>query len=412
MKMESLTGAGAAQEGPLIPLAAAIGIAFGVTVLLVTVFNYASAAIAVDLGLSAAQTAGALSLHLAVLIVALPLAGALADRYGARNIIIGSALTFGIALAAIAQVSSGPGMLYLAFALAGVAGAGASPISYNRVIVYRYHRHRGLALGVALSGTGLGGMLLPWIVRPVIVDQGWRPAFLILAGLATAAGLFAALLAGNERPPGQSKTGSPGVSLTAAAKTLAFWQMGFAFCLLGVAIAGFMAQLTTIFAASGLDQDSVPAFHTAIGAATILGRLAGGALMDKVSARWVGAGAAVLGALGIAAFALGAQSSVALIAIGGAVGLCTGAESDVVSYLASRYYGIRNFARIYALQGSIFMVGLASGPLLGALALEKAGLEASLFGGAALLLASALLLIMLRAPILDLEPAEVANADS
>lgn len=386
------------RENPLIPPVLAVGIAFGVTVLMVTVFNYAAAPIAADLGLSPAQTAGALSLHLAVLIVALPLAGALADRIGARRVILASAVAYGLALAAIAQVSSGPTQLYVAFVAAGIAGAGVSPVSYNRVIVHRFHRNRGLALGVALSGTGLGGMILPWIVQPVIAAEGWRPAFLLLAAVATCAGLFAGLIAGHEQAADHPSLVQRGATLRQALSTRAFWQMGIAFAFAGIAIAGFMSQLTAIFQAKGLAAEAVPAFHTAIGASTIVGRLAGGALMDRVPARLVGAGAALVGAVGLSAFAAGAQGPLAILLVGAAVGLCTGAESDVVSYLASRFYGVRNFARIYAVQGSLFMVGLASGPVLGALAGSRLGVSPALATGAGLLALSALMLSALRDP--------------
>lgn len=388
-------------ENPMIPPILAIGIAFGVTVLMVTVFNYAAAPIAADLGLSPAQTAGALSLHLGVLIVALPLAGALADRVGACPVILVSAIAYGLALAAIALVPSGPALLYLAFVAAGIAGAGVSPVSYNRVIVHRFHRNRGLALGVALSGTGLGGMILPWIVQPVVASHGWRPAFLLLGAIAATAGLFAGLLAGRERSPDQPPRAEHGTTLRQAVATRAFWQMGIAFGLAGIAIAGFMSQLTALFAAKGLEADAVPAFHSAIGASTILGRLAGGALMDRIPARFVGAGAALLGAIGLSTFGAAAHNPVALLFVGAAVGLCTGAESDVVSYLASRFFGVRNFARIYAVQGSIFMVGLASGPVLGALALGGFGVGTTLAAGALLLAVSALMLFTLRAPQLS-----------
>lgn len=388
----------AASENPLIPPVLAVGIAFGVTVLMVTVFNYAAAPIAADLGLSPTQVAGALSLHLAMLIFALPLAGALADRFGARPVILVSATAYGLALAGIAAVPSGPGLLYLAFIVAGIAGAGVSPVCYNRVVVHRFHRNRGLALGVALSGTGLGGMILPWIVRPILAAQDWRAAFLVLGAIAAAAGLFAGLVAGREASAGEPVRAASGTTLRTAAGTRAFWQMGCAFGLLGLAIAGFMSQLTAIFGAQGLAASSVPAFHTAIGAATIAGRLTGGALMDRIPARLVGAGAALIGAMGLASLAGGADGPPALLFVGAAVGLCTGAESDVVSYLASRFFGVRNFARIYAVQGSIFMVGLASGPVLGAIALARFGASAGLVAAAALLTLSALLLFTLQAP--------------
>ena len=382
----------------MIPLIAAIGIAFGVTVLMITVFNYAAAPMGKDLGLTRSETATALSIHLAVLIPALPLAGALADWAGARIVILCSAIAYGLALAAIAYIPSSQTMLYLAFAAAGIAGAGVSPISYNRLIVHRFHRNRGFALGVALSGTGLGGIILPWIFQPIIAGQGWRHAFLLLALCATIAGLFAGFLAGSE--PGSTERATPagGTNLRQAMATSTFWQMGIAFGLLGVAIAAYMAQLTSIFIAKGLDAAAVPEFHATIGAATIIGRLTGGALMDRIPARYVGAGAASLGAFGLLLFAAGFDSGMGLFVISAAVGLCTGIESDVTSYLSSRYYGVRNFSRIYAVQGAIFMVGLAAGPVLGAIALIGIGVNGFLFSAAALLGLSSILLLVLKTP--------------
>jgi MFS family permease len=397
-------------ENPFIPLIIAIGIAFGVTVLLVTVFSYISAAIAADLGLTLAETAAALSMHLAVLILALPAAGTLADRYGAQPVIILSAIAYGLALAGIAQFVTSQFTLYAAFIIAGIAGAGVSPVAYNRVIVHRFTRNRGLALGVALSGTGIGGMVLPWIVQPITAQSGWREAMLVLAGVALVAGLFAGVLAGRERAAGDGPALATGASLGEALATRAFWQMSLAFCLLGIGIAAFMANLSPIFAALGLGHESVPAFHTAIGAATIFGRLAGGAMMDRVPANLVGAGAALIGTAGFVALASGVQHPVMLALIGFAVGVCTGAESDVVSFLSSRFYGIRNFARIYALQGSIFMIGLASGPTFGALVLSDYGAAALLAAGAVLLLSSAGLLVALRPPGIQIDTGDRAHA--
>ncbi|MBY0394453.1 MAG: hypothetical protein K2Q27_14460, partial [Novosphingobium sp.] len=99
-----------------------------------------------------------------------------------------------------------------------------------------------------------------------------------------------------------------------------------------------------------------------------------------------------------------------LALIGFAVGVCTGAESDVVSYLSSRFYGIRNFARIYALQGSIFMLGMASGPAIGALVLSELGPVTMLIISAILLSASGALLLVLRAPGLAMSGAEPHHA--
>ncbi len=382
----------------LVPVAAALGIACGVTVLLITVFNYMIEPIGRDLGLSRPETTAALSVHLAMLIIALPAAGALADRFGARRVICASAVLFGLALLGISRVEGGRVALYAAFALAGLAGAGASPVTYARVIVHRFNAHRGLALGIALSGTGLGGALLPALAQPIVVEQGWREAFQALAMLAAGVGLLAGLSVGSGKAASGGPAAAAGYTLRGAAQRGVFWQMTAAFALLGMVLSGVIAHLTSIWQGLGISAVHVPAFQATVGMATIAGRLGGGAMMDLVPAHFVGAVAALLGAAGIALLASGPDTALLLLLVGIALGVCTGAESDVISYLSSRYFGLRNFARIYAVQGSFFMIGFALGPLVAAYSLDRGGIPATLAGGAVVLLGSATMLAILRAP--------------
>jgi MFS family permease len=274
----------------LFPLVAAIGIACGVTVTLLTVFSYLAKPIGLDLDLKPTETSLALTLHLGMLIVALPAAGWLADCFGARLTIIASSLLFALCLVAISRVESKIG-LYMAFALAGLAGGGASPITYARVIVHRFTRRRGLALGVALAGTGLGGIVLPMIVQPVVAAQGWRSALLLLALIVSVAGVLGGMLAAEDRGKAATTLGD-GHTLREAAATRAFWQMTFAFMLLGLALAAVTAHLTTLWEGLGLDPKQVPQFQAIVGSATIAGRLIGGGC-DGPLARalgWLGCG--------------------------------------------------------------------------------------------------------------------------
>jgi MFS family permease len=280
------------------------------------------------------------------------------------------------------------------FAAAGIAGAGASPITYARVLVHRFNEHRGLALGIALSGTGLGGIILPMLMRPVVVAQGWRAALELLAAIAAVVGVLAGLAMGRESPASE-RHGDAGMSLRQAASTATFWKMAGGFAVLGIVLAGVVSHLTEIWLAFHWDTARVPAFQAIVGTATILGRLAGGALMDQVAAKLVGAAAALCGAGGLALLGGGAGTGLSLFVIGAAIGVCTGTESDVVSYLASRYFGLLSFARIYAVLGAFFMMGFALGPIAAARAFERMGIDVTLLSGAALLVGSSLILLSL-----------------
>jgi predicted MFS family arabinose efflux permease len=120
--------------------------------------------------------------------------------------------------------------------------------------------------------------------------------------------------------------------------------------------------------------------------------------MDRWPAHWVGSIAAAIGAAGMLILASGASSPMGIALVGTAFGLCLGTESDVVSYLSSHYFGLKNFARIYATQGSFFMIGLALGPIAGAQALDNLSTATMLLLVATLLVLSAIILLFLGKP--------------
>ncbi|MBN8887684.1 MAG: MFS transporter [Rudaea sp.] len=381
----------------LLPATAAIGLCCGVSILCLTLFTYLAAPIAAEFSIGKAQVSGMLTAHLVALMFALPLAGALADRFRPLHVVMVSGAAFAATLW-LASLASSPTALYCAFAAAGLFGAGTAPITYARVIVARYHARRGLALGVAFTGIGLAAIVLPPIIAPIAAADGWRAALRAMALLAIAAALIGGMGLGGSAPrvsAAFAQTDDDGIDLAAALRTKFFWIMAGAFLLLGAALLGVVAHLAAAFGAFGLGTDATVRFQLFFGIATIVGRLLGGASMDWLPARQVGAIAALCGAAGaLATGTLQAAAPVALI--GFLLGFCSGAESDVVSYLVSRRFGPKHFARIYGIQGSLFMLGAALGPILAAVLAERLGYAAIWLAASAALIVSAAGIALLR----------------
>ncbi len=91
----------------------------------------------------------------------------------------------------------------------------------------------------------------------------------------------------------------------------------------------------------------------------------------------------VLGLLILMSGATGAPAILAVVL----VGLGIGAEMDFMSYLVSRYFGLRAFSRLYGLIYSSLTVGIATGPLVMGYSQQlggtyDAGLEVLLFASA------------------------------
>ncbi|MEQ8860788.1 MAG: MFS transporter [Pseudomonadales bacterium] len=60
---------------------------------------------------------------------------------------------------------------------AAILGAGTIPVTWTKAITEAFDRQRGLALGLALSGTGLCGVLMPQYTTYLVETWGWRTAY-------------------------------------------------------------------------------------------------------------------------------------------------------------------------------------------------------------------------------------------
>ena len=129
-------------------------------------------------GLAGVQSAAMITYTLSA-----PLLGSLIDRFGPRRVILPGilVLTLGLILCATVETLT---QFYLLYGL--LVGSGVSCIGivcYTAILVHWFEKRRGLASGIAVSGMGLGVLLLVPLSQYFISEWGWRTAFVLLAGL-------------------------------------------------------------------------------------------------------------------------------------------------------------------------------------------------------------------------------------
>ena len=142
-----------------------------------------------EFGWERGLTAGAFSFGFVVSAAVSPLIGRMMDRFGPRGVMeLGVALMGGGLL--LAPLTSQPWHLYLTIGV--LVGAGSVCLGYSGQSLFLpnwFIRRRGLAMGLAFAGVGIGSVtLLPW-VQHMIEQTGWRTActamgILVLAVLA------------------------------------------------------------------------------------------------------------------------------------------------------------------------------------------------------------------------------------
>ena len=146
-------------------------------------------------------------------IIAMPVTGRLAERFGARRVLVIGLVLFGLASAGCA-VAPNVYVLILCRLIQGAAGGGLGPAG-SQLIGESYGEGRMRAIGFYVSLGPLGAVLGP-VAGGLLVEQGgWRWTFALNAPL----GFVTALLAMFLLPRGQLRKGStidyPGIALIA-----------------------------------------------------------------------------------------------------------------------------------------------------------------------------------------------------
>ncbi len=134
--------------------------------------------------------------------------GPLADRWGSRRLaIIGMILT-GAGLAA-ASAARSLVEVYVAYGLGVGLGVGCSYVPAVGAVQRSFVRRRGLASGLAVSGIGVGTLVMPPLASFLIDRLGWRTAYLVLGGLAVVVGVgMAMMIADDPRDRGLEPDGA------------------------------------------------------------------------------------------------------------------------------------------------------------------------------------------------------------
>lgn len=377
----------------LLLLGAAIGLTTGVTA---TMFYSAGAfipAFEADLGWSR----GDISLAVTALTVAVFLGGVpfgrLCDRLGAAVVGPASLVGYALSMIAMALFVSRIEHLWAAYFVVALIGVGSTPIVMIRPIADCFDRRRGLAMGIALTGAGISGFWVPRAATMMIESYGWRGAYIGLAAIAIAAAplVWIGFRQATPRGPAQPQNvPSAGLTLGEARRTWQFWLLSLIAIAMASGVAGLVVHLVPMFRDLGAEAFGAAQVASYLGIASVFGRLAVGALLDRFSAPRVTLAILVSASLG-ALLLWGGELTYAWVAVV-LLGLAAGAEIDLLSYLTSRYFGAHAYGAIYGWQYSIFALGYGISPALVGFSRDETGsYDLALLASAGLIAASGVL---------------------
>jgi predicted MFS family arabinose efflux permease len=303
---------------------------------------------------------------LAAITVALvsPGIGLLLDRFAPRRIILPSILIFALALASLSRLGPNIRQFYLTFFVLGLVANGTAQFAYARTVLSWFHKHRGLALALVLTGSGVGSILIPPLTQWTIEHHGWRDAYVMLGGIALLGLPLTALLVRN-RPDAvvlNDHSAVSGTTVAGALRSGPFWILACIIMFSAFSENGLVTNLAAILTEHQVSAQSAALALSVRGGAGIIGRLCIGLLIDRFSPQRIQTFVLLLSAVGTLILAFAGTSPVALI--GAAVlGVGLGSEADVAPYLLAHYFGRRHFSVLYGLTWTAYAIGGATGPM-------------------------------------------------
>ena len=308
---------------------------------------------------------GAFALAAITVSLVSPFIGILLDRFPPRRILLPSILVFAIALATLSRLTPHIVQFYLTFFVMGLVANGTAQFAYTRTILTWFTKHRGFALALLLTGSGVGSMLIPPLTEWTIEHHGWRSGFLLLGGIAILGLPLTAMLVRN-RPEvaivHAEHHADKSLTVAAAMRTAAFWLLAFITILSAFSENGLVTNLASILTQHGVIAATAALALSVRGGAGIIGRLGVGFAIDRVSPELIQTVVLALAAAGTLILAYAGAGWSALL--GAAIlGVGLGSEADIGPYLLARYFGRRHFSVLYGLTWTAYAIGGGTGPL-------------------------------------------------
>lgn len=309
-----------------------------------------------DLGWSDTAYSGAHAVYLIVHGVLAIIMGRLCDKYGPRWVVAFGVILIALGYGLTSQINA-PWQFYIYLGLLIGIGMGAAYVPPLVTVAKWFDERRGLALGVAAAGVGVGQIALPPLLKLLINDIGWRDSLLVLGAITCVLGIVAAFYLKN--PPNATDSKNE-ISTKKAIRTQSFWFLLCVFACLVFGTNMIMQHLEPHVEDSGIGDIPASLVITVIGISGICGRILSGYTSDKIGNKITAT--ACLGLQVIVFFWLfKADQLWAFYVIAMLYGLGYGGTLPLIVKMSSEFFGTMSGGTIFGVLLAGASVGGAAG---------------------------------------------------
>jgi len=320
-----------------------------------------------------------------------PLLGSLMDSYSMHKLMLLGAVILGAGYAALSFATSFLQVLIIFGVLIAPANVLMGPVAATVLLSRWFVKRRGRAVGIAIAGVAMGGVLFPPFIQWLLDSYHWREAFRLFAVVLAVLIIPAAALVVNApadrglHPDGdltesdisRAEAQAPRASTAEILSDPAFWMISFLFAVVLSGMIGTVTNLPALATGEGISAGRAALLISIFSGAGFVAKLSFAAIADMLSLR-------TLTMIGFAGFAAGmacltqAHAGYWVIALGsGMVGLFGGVMVPLKSLLVPRVFGRQVVGRAMGLMSTVTLVISIFTPPAFGLAFDLTGSYAS-----------------------------------
>ena len=311
--------------------------------------------------------------------------GALSDRLGTRSVAVAGGLLLGLGLVLSSQVQA-LWQLYVTFGLMVGFAAGAFYAPLTSTATKWFTARRGLAVALVSSGIGVGILAIAPLARALTSAWDWRVALLVIGDLAWLIVVPVALLIREQ--PGDVGAAAMGGAARAGREyatrevlaTPQFWAIALTHFACCAAHSGPIFHMVTHATDQGIGAMVAATALGVSGLSSIVGRVGGGVLADRIGAK-----PTLLAGLGLQAamivLYLFVRDVVPFYGLSIVFGVAYGGVMPLYALVTREYFGEKVMGAAY---GGVFLIstlGMGLGSYAGGVLYDRLGSYAWLYGG-------------------------------
>jgi len=324
----------------------------------------------IDLGWGRGVFSFAIAMQNLVWGLAMPFAGAIADRVGAGRVMVGGGLLYAVGLLAMSLAKT---PLVFTVSAGLLVGLGLSGTGFGVVLalVARAYppERRSIAVGIAGACGSFGQFAMLPAGLGLISAFGWVAALATLAGLAFLMVPLGAALAGRNAAANES-TQSIGAALNEAARHGGFWLLTGSFLVCGFQTIFIMVHLPAYLVDRGLTVQQGMVALAMIGLFNIVGSFAAGALGNRFSRKLLLAWVYGIRAVAIAIFISFPTTAAGAYAFAAVMGITWLGTVPLTNSLVGQIFGVKYLSTLFSISFLGHQLGAFAGAWAGGAAYD------------------------------------------